>query len=347
MKNAIARVFVVLGAGFLVFGCAPEFLSAPVDVGPPDAFRPRIPIESITIEKSSHFARSRDTLYRCSRYDGIEIIDLSKGPSSVVASYNTSGFCVHLAASENLLFVSNGNDFLVLDIGDPLSPRELGRVALSAYAAWFAVDRGHAYISNYAWNLVAIDIRNPAKPLKVWESELYGDHWHPSVDGRGYLYMNDTGMGFRVFDLSNPAVPKEIVQKKPQSSCQVLSSARLGRFFYVADSHNGVHVYDFVTNDAPPSEWIQSATAIQHVPVLNSEKGGFAHYLTIVGDELFLAEGSCGLRVFRIGANGALTPTFAQDTQCNGKDLVEVYPLGRQVLLYYGNQEVGVVALPE
>ncbi len=148
-------------------------------------------------------------------------------------------------------FLAAGEDGLIMvDVSDPLAPRELGVFSSVGDVRQVRVSEGLAFLASDQRGLEIIDISDPASPhlLGVLETE-YDEIEQVAIDGQ-FVYIADDSWGFRVVDATEPDAPSVVGEygglRDPEDM------VAMGGLVYVADGAGGLLILD-VTNPASPS----------------------------------------------------------------------------------------------
>lgn len=147
-------------------------------------------------------------------------------------------------------YVAVGNGLEVLDVSDPAAPRVVGAVPLPRQLQELELAGDYAYALGLPTfptlvnrPLLAIDIARPEAPRLVAALALEaGADASLAVSGR-YAYLGG-GPSARVFDLADPASPRELAVIGDLAGQTLLDIAVEGRFLYGAAGARGVRVFD-------------------------------------------------------------------------------------------------------
>ena len=151
-----------------------------------------------------------------------------------------------LAVAGDLAFLAGGHELLIADVSDPLTPRVVGDVWITAQDV--AVSGDYAYVAS--GGLAVIDVSTPSAPVEVGFYDL-PDYDYP-IDvavSDGYAYIVTNTARLRVIDVSVPSAPVEVgFIDTPDFTNGVAVS---GGYAYVADWGEGLRVIDVSTPSAP------------------------------------------------------------------------------------------------
>ena len=148
----------------------------------------------------------------------VSILDVSNCASpALVANYpiGSAPYAVGLAISGNYLFATdiNNHALRVLDISNPAAPTLAGSYngGINSFPYSIAVSGKFAYIGDGAGSVYALDVSNPANPIRI------GLSYDPKVPGSAPLALSVSGnnlyvtdqlnLGLYILNIANPAAP--------------------------------------------------------------------------------------------------------------------------------------------
>jgi len=201
-----------------------------------------------------------------------------------------------LTISGNYAYIGQGGYLVVLDISNPISPVELGRVSTGSGERNRVIDikvsNSYAYIADWYNGLAVVDISNPSMPVLVSCYNIQGGAGGLTVSGN-YVYIASGWKGLEVVDVSNPSEPIFSGLYDTGFAYDVKVS---GNYAYVADWDNGLVVVD-ISNPLAP------------VLASQFDTDGKAHGVTVSGNYAYVADWDNGLVVVDI--SNPLTPLLA------------------------------------
>jgi len=184
-------------------------------------------------------------------YKGLGILDISN-PSDIARIGNVSignpvgavkvlgnyAYCVSLGT------VVAGIAFHVVDITDPTAPVRVGTYDVGGSDSLHALD----VVGNIAYcigegKLYVFDVSDPGTITKLDEANISEGYWRDQfeysvyVAGR-YLFCTSNSYVY-IFDVSDPGNISQVVSWSDNGQVHVD-----GRYLFVADSYDGVHIYD-------------------------------------------------------------------------------------------------------
>ncbi|KAF5421463.1 MAG: hypothetical protein C5S44_06505 [Candidatus Methanocomedens sp.] len=243
-----------------------------------------------------------------------------------------------VVVSGNYAYISQEQDFVVLDISNPEAPSELGRLDTDGFINDINVSGSYAYVADDYNGLVIIDISNPAAPTSVGSYNTAGNAQSVAVSG-SYAYVADDYNGLVIIDISNPAAPT-LAGSYYTAGC-VFDIAVSGNYAYVADSSNGLLIIDISNPAAPtPTGSCNTAGYANEVAVSDSYAyiadyyglviidisnpaaptlagsydTGYALGVAVSGSYAYVADGSSGLLIINISNPAAPTLAGRYDT---------------------------------
>jgi hypothetical protein len=151
--------------------------------------------------------------YVADNNSGLQVIDVSNPMSPTLMGFvDTPGFARKVAIYETTALVADDNAYVLINVSNPMSPtiilRQLGfstiyDVAVSA--------SGVAYLATNWFDLMTLDITNPASPVHLGSIDTKGTAWAVAASGPTALVAirstsgPDQFSGLEMIDVSNPA----------------------------------------------------------------------------------------------------------------------------------------------
>lgn len=241
---------------------------------------------------------------------------------------------IAVAIQGNFLYLgranSAGREFYIFDISNPSTPTLLGQRVLNGDLNSIAIAGNYAYIasSDNSSELQIVDISNPATISSAGKLTVVdltvANSGNNNVDAKavyiqgGYLYMvRDGGLGFLIFDLSNPADPGDpigsaIISGTPNNLVVV------GNYAYVASTDNTAELQIFnITNKTAP-------VLAKSFDLNSGNDGANALSIAYQGNYLFMGRASSAAPEFySINITDPLNPSVASTLEI-GADVVSI-----------------------
>jgi len=189
-----------------------------------------------------------------------------------------------VAVSGSYAYVGQGESLVVLDISDPASPVQLGRMRTGGILEDVKVSGTYAYIADRENGLVVVDISDPATPFLAGHYDTAGNAKGVTVNG-DYACVADYYNGLVVVDISDPTAPS--LAGHYDTTDRAVEVTVSGEYAYVVDGYNGLVVVDISDPTAP------SLSGHYHT-------AGYALGVTVSGDYAYVADESNGLVVVDI-----------------------------------------------
>lgn len=130
--------------------------------------------------------------------------------------------------------VGGAGGLVVVDITDPMGPRQLGRWNQGHYAYGLAMSGTCAYLADAEGGLRVIDLVDPAQPQQVGQCQFGGEAWGVALSG---TYAHVAGPGLQIIDVTEPANPQRVGGVNLASAAGVAVS---GNYAYVAAGSSGL-----------------------------------------------------------------------------------------------------------
>jgi hypothetical protein len=143
---------------------------------------------------------------------GLWMIDASNPASpEMLVNYPTPGLEPRVQLDGDTLYVSDREDFQVLNVSDPSSPERIGSVPV--YTPYFDVLGDTAFLVSTP-SFKTISLADPSSPEPLGSLLITGppvlNGYAVAVSGsHAYIAGGFGGRGFQVIDVSNPASPEE------------------------------------------------------------------------------------------------------------------------------------------
>jgi hypothetical protein len=183
----------------------------------------------------------------------------------------------------NYLFASGTNNltltnqFVVIDISDPMHPRQIGAVDISGpgplakagtrvLVSQVQVDVSDA--DNYK-NIEAIDVSNPLAPVQLGPPSTttsFNMRYSPIVISGKVAYLSDWSNGLYVVDITDTLAPSQVTKIAQPDTIHAMAS--YGNYLYLACGTGGLRIYDIKTPQYPVLvNTIATSTSIRFVSV--------------------------------------------------------------------------------
>jgi hypothetical protein len=158
--------------------------------------------------------------------------------SSVWYSFNA------IAVQGAYAYVADQDAMRVFDVSDPAHPHEVG--AKPGFA-WDVVVAGtYVYVVDGV-RLEVIDVSDPVHPVQLGQTSL--ERAMSVAVSSGHAYVAGESGGFRVVDVSAPALPAEVGCWNTPAHIEDFAAA--GAYLYAADAHDSLVVVDASTPSQP------------------------------------------------------------------------------------------------
>lgn len=184
----------------------------------------------------------------------LQVVDLSD-PTAPALVTTIDTVVENLTLADGLLLTTGGpqngarpEDLQIFDLADPAVPAVLAALDLdSGGADQLAVDGALVFLAGRG-TVVAVDITNPAAPLRLGEHQWHGSYVPALAATNGSLYLADTDATLLELDVSQPAQP--IVQREVAAVRVSAWLAAAGTDLWIAAA-DGLWRYDLADPAAP------------------------------------------------------------------------------------------------
>ena len=218
--------------------------------------------------------------YVPARTAGLEVFDVSRPTTPVrIGDVDTPASARSIVIVDDVAYVAERRPIggergglQIIDVSDPTSPQLISSIVPGSSASVVEVHGDLAYLGD-DFGLFVIDVSDPENPLEIGSSPVGGSFFDLVVDGHiAYGALGAEGM--RVFDVSDPTAPTEIVTLTPGFTAGV---ALQGTLLYAVDQSWRFKAID-VSDPAMP-------TVVDDIVLTDIAPFG---NLLIVGDRAFV-----------------------------------------------------------
>lgn len=183
-------------------------------------------------------------------------------PKALVKQGNAYLLPADILVQGKLAYLPSHDGLHILDVTDPLAPRQLGHWVTEANTYDVVVDRGHAFLTG-SEHLHVLDVADPTQPRLLAQLPTPGGAVDLDLDAATgtLLAAYGAGEGLRRFDVSDPAAPVELsalaLPGEPQSlrflgGRPFLASAEAGLFRLGLPASGGLDVAARLELAPPP-----------------------------------------------------------------------------------------------
>ena len=225
------------------------------------------PVEVASLVSSGEsfegLAAAGNRLYIAMHESGVAVVE-NRGDALVeVGRLGGAGSAIvnawSVAVRDSVVYLADGTGGLAaIDVSDPASPVEIGRVAIEGAAIHIELDPGRslAYVAAGQGGVSIVDISDAAAPAVLAVADTPGTVLQVAAsDSRIYVAdWND----IRVFDVTDPAAPRLLATDRVDSASEfarVLGIAAAGTTVYVGE-WTGLYSYRFHPERQAPDIWL-------------------------------------------------------------------------------------------
>ncbi|WP_028316246.1 LVIVD repeat-containing protein [Desulfatibacillum aliphaticivorans] len=229
-------------------------------------FSASVHAESWSIEPAGSIGGWRGAIAQSGDYayfaegQALRTADLTGDAPEIVASLSLSGEPAAVLASGNYVYVAGVNQFVVVDVSDPLSPEEAGSCQVLSEGlgrGGVSMDGDRIYLafdtSGADFTLQVVDISTPGAPSVITSTTLIPADRILVSNNLLYAACEDTN--FRIYNVSDLDNIRELGAYSPV--CPGYTMAKKGSFIYIScgyESQNGVQIIDVSDTSAPYKE---------------------------------------------------------------------------------------------
>lgn len=286
------------------------------------------PVHDVVLDRGSAYVALGDA--------GLTVIDLTS-PGNRTALYTEPIYAVYRHPDQATLLFAAGRDVTVWDISSPGAAVQLGRISLTgsarhidpAFSAseltllislengvsvvnwdagstkltesgrWYgpSVDRAvvigsRAYLALHRGGLLALDLRDVAHPTPLFAmASSYGQFVHDLLVADDSLLLVSWDGGIEVLSASEAVPVPHLVAVTPgaDASARSITLSADGALAAIALAEEGVQLFDLTDPSAPSRQGL-------------IDTPGTALAAAFSKNEIFVADGECGLRVFELAS---------------------------------------------
>lgn len=161
----------------------------------------------------------------------------------------------HLTVAGNWVYVSADAGVVVLDLTDPLHPKEVSVIPLHDVRATQVQFR--YLFATTAAGLQVVDITHPEQPKILPDATVAFSNAQRVYVARTYAYVAAGAQGLGIVDVENPEHPKLLTLYTADGRINdardvIVGSTNASLFAYVADGKNGLQVLQLTAPDTQP-----------------------------------------------------------------------------------------------
>jgi hypothetical protein len=211
---------------------------------------------------------------------------------TIVSHIGVPNLCRGISSDNNLVFVANNDGLAIIDVSNPLKPKLVSTTPTMGRAFGVDVQGQYAYsaIQYPEYGLEITDISNPTYPVRMsYTAQCYICNSQAVTVKGQYAYLAQNFDGVSIYDVTNPGSPSKQSHYYVHGYAQNIALG--GRYVLTAyknyNSGGGLQIEDVKTFSNP-----QEAST--------SYTPGFGEDVLVIGNNIYLANGSSGLRIFEV-----------------------------------------------
>jgi len=171
---------------------------------------------------------------------GLCIVDISNPIQPVDKVHYTTGSPFSVTIQNNLLFIAMDYRMEIVDISDPLNPKQIWDDRIVGTIRKIEVRDTLAYLASMHCGLQVYSISDPAQPRFITSIPTWNWTFGVAVSGN-FAYMAENDAGIRVIDISDPDTLIQIGNYNTGSKARNIFADK--DMIYVADYVDGVYIF--------------------------------------------------------------------------------------------------------
>ncbi len=161
----------------------------------------------------------------------------------------------HITIAGSVFYISTPRGVVVLDMDDPLNPKELARIGMADVRST-AVQFRYLFVVD-GQGLKIVDITNPGAPRVVPGARIPIEDARRVYVARTFAYVASKRQGLAIIDVEQPEKPKlyDFFTAGGQindANDVIIASTNASLFAYVADGVNGLRVIQLTSPESQP-----------------------------------------------------------------------------------------------
>jgi hypothetical protein len=310
-------------------------------------------------------------VYTACSYDGVQVIDASTHPPTVVGGTGAYQFTEGVDVDGKYAYVANTiPGMAVLDVSDPDNPKQVALYDTPDQIQSVVIEGDFAWVCDRFGGMLIVNVATPSHPAPTGWIGTPGSANNLVLRDQ-YAYIADgSGGGLRIIDRSPPlCCPTEVGFLDTPG--EALDVAVYGDYAFVADGGDGIRIIDINPPESPTevnvfepdNGWVNEVEVVDHYLYVANSNGGLlvldisapaapvevghilwgwtsAQALEIVGDYVYVADYEFGVRVFYIADPTNPLPAGTWD---NGGRATDIAVAGTRV--YLAEERIGVSIL--
>jgi PKD repeat protein len=276
-------------------------------------------------------------------FESWDITDINN-PVLLDSVYQDEGY--DLAISGDYAYIAGGwSGFRIVDISDPSNLGDPVQVQTeNKYYYGVSILGTKAFLAGYDYGsgngsgfLEVFNITNPASPSSVGTYTKSGDSYYFGVEVKGdYAYVAADNKGMRIFNISNPAVMKEVWSTGEGFNAYDIEIE--GNLAYLAAHYSGLKIYDITDPENPVLK-----------TTYNPTNGSYYPALTVVEDRVYARgyayqDGNPTGRLDTIDVSDPANPVLISTQTVDGTDDWQGVDVSDNLVYTTGSSGISVIA---
>jgi len=232
-----------------------------------------------------------DCAYVSTGLGTVKVVDLSDPAAPTTVFTLPTANAIDIAMSGTRAFVLDGQVLRIYGASDPRSPTAAGSVDIGDSVFSLAVCGDHAYVASWEFDLVIVDVSDPAAPAiaTTYTHDRRLEGTRMAIEGNALYIGHGSGSAIVKLDISNPLAPAKLAEYESWDGINgftVLDGA-----VRLAESELGMETVVFGEPTA--------------IPGLLLDTPGTAQHVRISGDHALVADRGSGLCIVDISQPAA------------------------------------------
>jgi len=167
-------------------------------------------IEDLTVDATVGLDISGTSAYVAQHTEGIKIVDVADPNNlTLIGTFKDDSVqCEDVTVFGNMAYVADNEYIRVLDVSNPASPSEIGKLDIQGSAYEVEIEGSVAYVANGNSGVAAVDISNPSSLSVIGEFNTPGFSYKLHKE-ENILFAADASAGLLIFEIQQTSLQKQ------------------------------------------------------------------------------------------------------------------------------------------